>query len=574
MSNDEIADVFNEMADLLELSGEDGFRITSYRRAARTLEGTRESASALWRAGRVDDLPGIGKTLAAKIGELTETGRLAALDKLRGSLPPGLRRLLDIPGLGPKTASRFFRELGISDLAELEAAARAGRIRDLSGMGARTEANLLAGLERYSHRSRRLPLAEAGARAGDLADALRASGAVTQVEVAGSVRRSEPTIGDLDVVAAAVCPEDAVAAFVQLPGVVEVKSQGAMKAAVLLDGGLQADLEVVAPTAYGSLLQHFTGSKDHNIDLREHAQRRGWSISEHGLIPVSGGERIPCATEQQVYDLLGLPCFEPELRQGAGEIEAALTGRLPTVVGLPDIRGDLHAHTDWSDGKNTLLEMARAAEALGYEYLAITDHSQGRAHAGGLSPDRLRRQAEAVREAGRQAPGITLLHGSEVDIRADGSLDFSDEILAGLDFVVASVHSAMRQPADVMTQRLIRAVQSPHVDLLGHPSGRLLGSREGYEFDLEAVLRAAAAAHTAVEISAQPSRLDLDGAGARVAVSLGTMLSVDTDAHAAEQLGRLMHYGIAQARRGWVTPARLLTALSLADLRAWLGHGA
>jgi DNA polymerase (family 10) len=570
VTNQEIAQVLNEIGDRLDILGEDSFKVGAYRRAARVLEQEPYPAEALVAEGRLQELRGIGKAIATKVADLLREGRSPYLERLREQVPDSVTELLKVPGIGPRTAGRLWREMGISNLAELEAAARSGALRGKPGIGGKTEANILAAIERLRARPDRLPLFRVYDVARAVKERLRALPSITDADAAGSVRRWQPTVGDLDFVAASTDPPAAIRAFVQFPEVGSVVAQGETEARVLLSAGVQADLRTVHPEAYGSLLQHFTGSKEHNIQLRELASTKGLSISEYGVKRLSTGETKPCATEEDVYRMLGLDLIPPEIRHGSGEIEAAARHTLPKLVAHADIRGDLQCHTSYSDGSASVLEMALAAKDLGYDYLAITDHSPGRANAGGLSLERLEQQAAEVAEVRRQVPGITLLHGSEVDIRADGSLDLPDEVLARLDLVVAAVHSAMGQPRERVTARVLAAVRHPLVDVLAHPTGRLLGERDPIDLDLDAVFAAAAESGVALEINAGPSRLDLDGSLARQAHAAGVLLCVNTDAHATAHLASFMPWGVAQARRAWLTADDLLNCRPAPALMEWL----
>lgn len=574
MKNLEVAWVLAEIADLIEIRGVDAFKSRAYRRAAGVIASLPRDIAVIGEAGELETLPGIGKGLAAKIGEIIRSGTCSYLEDLKADVPEGLRDMLAIPGVGAKTASALYRELGVRSLADLERAAKSGRIRALKGMSVRTEQRISDGLARLRDHSGRLPLGIAKPLAAELAAAIAQLPAVTAVDVAGSIRRGKEEVADIDIIAAACRPDDVTAAFCRMPQVGSVLSQGPTMATVLLRFGCQADLRVVAPEQYVAARHHFTGSKEHNVRLRGLAKDRGLKLNEYGLFRVAegdaGGEPLPVDSEAELYRQLGMDVVPPELREDRGEVEAALAGTLPRLLELTDIRGDLHVHTDWSDGKNTILEMATRAAERGYEYIAITDHSQALAMAGGLGPEKLARQAGAIMEA-QAAVGdrIRILRGIEVDILSDGRLDLPDEVLADLDVVIASVHRGFHQSEEQLTSRIVAALKHPAVDLVAHPTGRLIGHRDEYAVDLERVFEVAAETGTAMEINASPDRLDLSDINTRRATELGIRIAINTDAH---DLGRLteMEYGVTVARRAWCEPADIINTLPLAALRGHL----
>lgn len=568
MTNQEVAQVFSDIADMLEIKGEDRYRVQAYRRAAQNILVLPEDVETLWEAGRLREIPGVGEAIAKKIDELLRTGRLTYYEELRAEIPPGVAALLQIPDVGPKTAKTLYEQLNIHSIAELEAAARAGKVRALKGLGAKTEENILRGIEALKQRSTRILLATALPVAEDLLQGLRRCPAALQAEMAGSLRRRKPTVGDIDLLVASEDPAAVVTWFVQLPRVAQVQAQGDTKASVVLRNGLQVDLMVLPPQYYGSLLQHFTGSQAHNVQLRELAREKGLSLSEYGFVDTQG-HRIACAREEEVYEKLGLDWIPPELREAAGEIEAAAAHRLPKLIDLPDVRADLQMHTHYSDGTGTIEEMARAALDLGYQFIAITDHSQSLGVAGGLTPERLRQQRTEIDACNRQFAPFRILQGCEVEIRADGSLDFPDDVLAGLDIVLASIHSGMRQDKATMTRRIVRAMRNPYVDILAHPTGRLIGQREPLELDFEAIVDVAAETGTILEINGQPNRLDLDGEHARLALRRGVWLSLGSDAHAPDGL-RVLPFAVAMARRGWVEPENVVNTWPLGKLLDYL----
>jgi len=568
MENQQVAAILSGMADMLDIQGQDYHRVMAYRRAAETIAALGRPLAEVWQEGGLEKLPGIGKTLAAKIDELMRTGHLAAYEKLQREVPPGVVAMLQIPDVGPRKAALFWQKLGITSIDELEAAARAGRLQSLPGMGARSEQKVLAGIEALRRRSARLPLGVAWELAYRLLLPLRELAGVVQAEPAGSLRRMRETVGDLDLLVAAEDPEPVMARFRSLPEVAEVLLSGTTKTSIRTASGVQADLRVLPPSRWGTALQYFTGSQLHNIRLRGLALERGFSLSEYALKRQDGSELL-CADEEAVYAALGLPLIPPELREDRGEIEAALEGRLPRLIERSDLRGDFQFHTTWSDGQNSLLEMAQAARRSGLEYALVTDHSHGLGVARGLSADDLRRQRAEIEEVNRRMGGaFRLLAGVEVEVRNDGSLDLPDEALAELDLVVAAVHSGLRQDSAQFTARAIAAVRHPLVDILAHPSGRLIGRREGADLDMEALLRAAAETGTAIEVNAHPDRLDLDDVHIRRAVELGVKLAISSDAHHPAGFDVLL-FGVATARRGWAMAADVLNSRSAEEVLAW-----
>jgi DNA polymerase (family 10) len=565
MHNRAIAERFAQMADMLEIKGESVFRVNAYRRAARAIEGLTEDVAAVAARGELTEIPGIGKATAEKIVEFLETGTMKAYDELAATLPPGLTALMAVPEVGPKTALLLYQQLGITSLDALEAAAKAGRLRALPRMGAKTEENILRGIAMVRRSAARRPLGVALPVAEALVATLRETREVDTIEIAGSLRRRKETVGDIDLVATSRAPARVMEAFAAASPVAQVLSRGPTRASVMLDVGLQADLRVVEPASYGAALQYFTGSKEHNVALRERAVRRGLKLNEYGVWRTADDRRIAGRDEAGVYEAVGLPWIPPELREATGELEAAEAGRLPALVAVEAIRGDLHVHTTWSDGAESAEAMAVAAKALGYAYLCITDHSQSLKVAGGVTIEDLRAHTAVVRALSDRL-GIEVLIGTECDIGPDGTLDYPDEVLDGLDLVVASVHTRFRMSRDEMTRRIVRALETGRVDILGHPTGRLLGARDPYEVDVERIADAAARTGTALEINASPERLDLKDTDARLARERGVRLAVNTDAHAAADL-RHMPLGVSVARRAWAEAADVLNTLSLAALR-------
>ena len=568
MKNLEIARAFDLIADLLELKGENPFRIRAYRRAAQNLGTLTKDVETLAAQGRLDEIPGIGPDLAGKIGEYLETGRMEALESLRREVPAGLADLMGVPGVGPKTAKLLHDRLKVTDLGQLETLARAGKLRGLPGIQAKTEQNLLKGIALVRRGQARMPLGRALPLAEEIANALARVRGVKRVEPAGSVRRRKETVGDLDILVTSTDPARVMDAFVRLPQVAEILEQGPTKASVRHREGIQVDLRVVEPATFGAALQYFTGSKEHNIRIREMAVKKRLKISEYGVFREPGGKRIAGATEEEVYAAVGLPWIPPELREDSGEIEAAQSRRLPTLVELNDIRGDLHCHTNATDGHHTVEALVAAARKRGYAYVLVSDHSRSTRIAGGLTADEALAHVERIRAIGRKQRGITVLAGSECDILPDGSLDYPDDVLAQMDLVVAAVHSRFKQPRAEMTRRICRALENPYVNVLAHPTGRLIGLREPYDVDLEQVFAAARRHGKAVEINCYPERLDLNDVHARRARELGVLLAINTDTHALDQLDT-MRLGVATARRAWVGPAEVINTWSVDKLRAW-----
>jgi DNA polymerase (family 10) len=574
MKNQQVAAIFAAMADILAIQGENYHRIMAYRRAAENVAALGRPLEEMWRAGELETIPGIGETLATKIDELMRTGRLGAYEKLQAQVPAGVVAMLQVPDVGPKRAALFWKELGITSVEGLEQAAREGRLHDLPGMGAKSEEKVLAGIEALKRRTGRTLLGVAWPLALAMLEALREVPGVVQAAAAGSLRRMRETVGDLDLLVAAGEPEPVMARFRELPQVAEVLLTGPTKTSIRNDEGLQVDLRVLEPARWGTALQYFTGSQAHNIRLRGLALERGLSLSEYALKREDDADEyarseILCATEEEVYAAVGLPLIPPELREDRGEIEAALAGHLPDLVELGDLKGDLQFHTTWSDGRQGLLEMAQAARARGLEYALVTDHSLSLGIAHGLSAEDLRCQRAEVEVVNRKMEGtFRLLAGVEVEVRADGALDLPDGVLAELDLVVAAVHSGLRQGREQFTARMLAAIRNPHVDVIAHPTGRLIGEREGADLDMEPIMRAAAETGTALEVNAYPRRLDLDDVHVRRAIELGVKLAINSDAHDVNSFA-LLPLGVATARRGWAQPADVINTWSVNRLLDW-----
>lgn len=562
--NADIAAVFEEIADLLEIQGANPFRIRAYRNAARTLEDLPQDARALLEKGdNLTRLPGIGDDLAAKIAEIVATGRCSLLLRLHKELPPAVTELLHIPGLGPRRVKALYHDLDVQTVEQLYRAARDGRIRALPGFGEKTELNILQAVEAHVSQARRFKLATAARYAEALRGFLQAIPGVAQVTVAGSFRRMRETVGDLDILVTATAPGSVMQRFTAYDEVADVLSAGGTRASVVLNCGLQVDLRVVGAESYGAALHYFTGSKAHNIAIRRIAQKLGLKVNEYGVF--RGERRIAGKTEESVYRAVGLPYIEPELREERGEIEAARAGRLPQLVELADLRGDLHAHTRATDGHNSLREMARAAQEMGFEYLAITEHSRRLTVAHGLDPRALLRQCDEIDALNAELSGITLLKGIEVDILEDGNLDLPDDVLGRLDLVLGAVHSKFDLSRAKQTERILRAMQHPHLTLLAHPTGRLLEQRAPYDVDMLRIIREAKKRGCFLELNAHPERLDLLDTYCQMAKDEGVLVSIDSDAHSSFDFANL-RYGVGQARRGWLEKRDVLNTRPLPEL--------
>jgi DNA polymerase (family X) len=559
MRNAEIAEALTELATLYELDGAIRYRVLAYREAARVIRQSPVSVEELARAGRLTELPGIGKTLEQKVIALLDTGEIPSAVKLKRKLPASLIEVTRVPGVGAKTARRLYDELGVSNLEDLRVAAEQERIRGLKGLGPKAEENVLAALGKLTDRkpTERLLLSEVLPVAEQLAADLREHPSSHAVEVAGSARRRTETCHDIDLIATASEPVALARALVDHELAAAKGSARDSGARITTHNGVAVDLRIVAPDAYGNLLQHFTGSAEHNVELRERAVAMGLSVSEHGITNTESGEVTRCATEAEVYERLELTYIEPELREANGEIAAAAEGSLPRLVEQEDIRGDLHCHTTISDGHNTLEEMAEAARERGYAYLAVTDHSASHGFGNHVTPGRLAERIEEVRLLNSGKRGFRVLAGSEVNVLPDGSLDYDDELLGELDWVIASVHTSFKISGRAMTERVIAAIEHPLVDCIGHLTGRLIGRRDPYDIDVERVAEAAARTGTMLEINGNPNRRDLSERHARLAAEAGAMICVNTDAHRIATLGN-MAYGVATARRAWLTPEQVV----------------
>lgn len=559
MKNQEIARIFNEIADLLEIKGENPFRIRAYRRAAQNIEGfPKDVAEAP--TEELLTIPGIGQDLAGKIEEYIKTGRIKAYEELKEEVPEGLVVLLSVPSLGPKTARLLFDKLKVKDIDDLERLAREHRLVGLPGIKEKTEENILKGIEMLKRGKERQPLGRVLPVANDILEHLKEKSPVKQISLAGSLRRWKDTIKDIDILATSTKPKEVMKAFVHLPHVKEVLMQGLTKSSVVTEEGLQVDLRVVEDDSFGAALCYFTGSKAHNIRLREMALKAGLKINEYGIFREKDEKKLGGKDENDVYRILGLPYIPPELREDTGEIEAALEGRLPRLLEMKDIKGDLHIHSKWSDGSHTFDELVAAAKARGYRYIAITDHSKGLGIARGLSEEKLMDEKREIEAINKKLRGFTLIAGVEVDIRSDGRMDFSDEALKEVDFVVASIHSGFRQNREQLTKRLVAAIKNPYVSVIAHPTGRLIGERDSYDVDIDHILKVAKETGTAIEINAYPLRLDLNDIYAKRAKELGIPIAIGTDAHIISQFNYMV-YGVSIARRGWLEKADVLNTL-------------
>jgi DNA polymerase (family 10) len=570
MNNRQLAEAFTLVADLSEIKGENIYKTLAYRKAADSLLNLDREASEYWKEGKLNDIPGVGKAISEKIDELLTTGKLEFLERLKKEVPPGLVEWLSIPGLGPKRAAMIWKALNITTLAELEAAARAGKLRSLPGMGEKSEAAIIEGIESLSRRSARIPLGRAYPLAQALISEFKKVKGVVDAQTGGSLRRMRETVGDLDILVASKDPAAVMDMFVKLPRIHRVLGKGPTKSSIEFNDGLRVQLWVHPPEEFGTASVYAVGSKEHNIRLREMALAKDLSLSDHSFKNILDGSEIFCATEEDVYKTLGLPWIPPELREDRGEIQAAKANKLPKLIELKNIKADLQMHSTWSDGKLSMLEMARAAAKRGMKVIAFTDHSVSLGVTRGLSMEAHKQQAAEIKKIQKQlGDKILVLHASEVEIKADGQLDYPDEFLASLDLVVASLHTSLRQPREKVTQRVIKAIRNPHVDIIGHPTGRLIQEREGADLDIEAMLQAAAESGVAMEINAHPSRLDLNDIHARRAKELGIPIAINTDAHSEEDLD-MLPYGVATARRAWLTKQDVINCWSTKKLLDWL----
>lgn len=572
MRNTEVARILARIADLYEIKGENAHRVLAYRTAASRIENLAESLEEIAKTGDLKQIPGIGESIAQKIQDILSTGTTLTYDELKAEFPEGLIDVIAVPGIGPKIAKLLYEKLGVSSLQDLEQAARDHRIRNVSGIGPKTESKILRAIRIVHRQGERMLLGTALPFAEDLMTRLREDAPVERISEAGSLRRRQETVGDIDIVVGTNNPNAVIHAITHLPQVYEVIEEGASMSSVLTRTGFRIDLRVALMDNYGAMLHHFTGSKFHNVKLREMANAKGLTISEYGVHRLDTNELVISGrSEEDIYSILGLPWIPPELREDKGEIAAAARNALPKLVEQQDIQGDLHVHTRWSDGSNTIEQMVEAARMCGYRYMAICDHTHHLKVAHGLSEHDLRKQMAEISRLNENLRDFRILMGSEVDIRRDGTLDISHGLLRQLDIVIASIHQRFKLDRDQMTRRIVRAIETGLVDILAHPTGRLINQRDPYDVDLERVFQAAAAYSVALEINSYPDRLDLNDTYARLAKEKGIKLVINTDAHNTGELANI-RYGLAMARRGWLEPSDIINTWNLEDLLAWLQY--
>ena len=566
MKNLELSRIFEQITRILKIKGENPFKIRAYEKIALVLENLPIDIETIYQQGGLNNIPGVGAGIAKKIEEFLTTGKLEYYEKLKETIPSGVIALLDISEVGPKTAKLLYEELGVDNIEKLEKAVKGHQIKDLPGMGEKSETNILRGIELYKRRKERVLLGTALPLAEEIVGSLSQLKETSKISFAGSLRRKKETIGDIDILVTSQEPEKIMKTFTSLPQVREILAEGPTKSSVITKDDIHIDVRVVEPISFGAALQYFTGSKAHNIKLRELAVKKGLKINEYGVFDVKTDRRVAGESEEEIYQILNLPFIPPELREDRGEIEAAQEGRLPRLVGYPRIKGDLHLHSKWSDGAHTIRQMAEAAKERGYKYIAITDHSQSlKFVAGGLTEERLREQIEEIQRLNQELDDFTVLAGIEVDIKSDGSLDFSDEILSRLDVVIAAIHSGFKQKSKIITERLIGAMQNRFVSIIAHPTGRLIGYRESYQVDVDKMMDIASETGTILEINAYPERLDLNDVYCRMAKEKGIQLAIETDAHSVDGL-EFMNLGVDVARRGWLEEKDIINTLLLDKL--------
>ncbi len=566
LKNLELSRIFEQITKMLKIKGENSFKIRAYEKITLVLENLPIDIETIYQQGGLNNIPGVGAGIAKKIEEFLTTGKLEYYEKLKETIPSGVIALLDISEVGPKTAKLLYEELGVDNIEKLEKAVKGHQIKDLPGMGEKSETNILRGIELYKRRKERVLLGTALPLAEEIVGSLSQLKETSKISFAGSLRRKKETIGDIDILVTSQEPEKIMKTFTSLPQVREILAEGPTKSSVITKDDIHIDVRVVEPISFGAALQYFTGSKAHNIKLRELAVKKGLKINEYGIFDVKTDRRVAGEREEEIYQILNLPFIPPELREDRGEIEAAQEGRLPRLVGYPRIKGDLHLHSKWSDGAHTIRQMAEAAKKRGYNYIAITDHSQSlKFVAGGLTEERLREQIEEIQRLNQELDDFTVLAGIEVDIKSDGSLDFSDEILSRLDVVIAAIHSGFKQESKIITERLIGAMQNRFVSIIAHPTGRLIGYRESYQVDIDKIMDMAAKTGTILEINAYPERLDLNDVYCRMAKEKGIQLAIETDAHSVDGL-EFMNLGVDVARRGWLEEKDIINTLPLDKL--------
>ena len=563
MRNKEVAEVFRQIAEILEIQGENPFRIRAYLKAAQNIESLSRDIADLAEKDELEEIPGVGEDLAGKIKELLKSGKLKFYEQLKKRIPKGLTVLMSVPGLGPKTAKLLYDELKIKSIKGLEQAVRRHKISTLPGIKQKTEENILRGIALIKKSKQRMPLALAISAADEFVQPLKKLKEAKEVQPAGSLRRKKETVRDIDILVTSSKPQKIMDVFTALPQVKEVLAKGRTKSSILTTGGIQVDVRVVPQKSFGAALLYFTGSKQHNIKLRKLALKKGLKINEYGVFRKN--KWLTGKTEEQIYKKFKLIFINPELREDTGEIEAALKGKLPKILEPENIKGDLHLHSQWSDGAASIEDIAKAARLRGYKYIAITDHSQSLKVAGGLSVEQLEKQINLIRKLNERFKGFRILAGAEVEIKSDGSLDYPDKILKNLDIVIAAVHTGFKQSRQQLTLRITRAMENSYINIIAHPSGRLIGQREPYALDMEAVLKKAVQTKTLMEISAFPSRLDLIDVNCRRARELGVKMVISTDGHTPEHL-EYMHLGVSVARRGWLEKKDVVNTLSLEKL--------
>ncbi|MBM3246712.1 MAG: DNA polymerase/3'-5' exonuclease PolX [Candidatus Omnitrophica bacterium] len=563
MKNLEISEIFREIASILEIKGDNPFRVRAYERAAQNIEGLSEDIENYIKQGRLSEIPGIGKDLAAKIVEIARTGKLKFLEGLKKTIPSGLLELLNIPSVGPKTAKLLYEKLKIKNIPDLEKAIRQDKLKDIFGIKEKTVENIRKGIEILKRAGERMSLAVAMQAAEEFTGVLRKLPEVKRISSAGSLRRQKERVRDIDILVVSRRPEKVMNTFTKIPAVRDVLAKGETKSSVRTKDDVQVDCRVVEARSFGAALMYFTGSKNFNIKLRQLAIKKGLKLNEYGAF--KKGKFIAGRSEEEIFKLLDMAYVEPELREDTGEIELARKFKLPHLIELKNIKGDLHVHSRWSDGSNSIEEVARACQEGGYSYVAVTDHSQGLKVAGGLSRQELKKKKQEIDKVNKKLKGFRVLYGTEVDIDSNGKLDYPDEALKEFDIVVAAIHSGFKQSKEQLTRRLVRACQNKYAHILAHPTGRLWGTRDAYEVDLEEVFKSAKQTNTALEINAFPRRLDLNDLNCRRAKEMGVKLAIDTDAHITEQL-EMMKLGISVARRGWLSPGDVINTLTLEEL--------
>lgn len=566
MKNIEIADIFDNMAKIMECIGDNSFRINSYKRAAVILRDLTEDVTLLAKENRLKDLDGIGAGLAEKIVEYIEKGKIVRYEELKKETPEGLIMLLDVPGVGPKTAALLYKELKIKNINDLEKAVTEGKLKDLPGMGEKKEQSILKGIQFLKEAGKRISLGVALPIVKNIIEQFKKEG-IELVSSAGSLRRMKETIGDIDILIGHEKGGEIISDFVRRPFVKRILAEGETKGSAIVEGGLQVDVRVVKPDSFGAALQYFTGSKEHNIRLREMAKSKGYKINEYGVF--KGDKKICGEKEEDVYKALGLPWISPLLREDRGEIDAAKHHKLPKIISIEDIKGDLHMHSRWSDGAATIEEMVQKAKEIGYEYIAITDHSQSMRIAGGLGPKEIEKQIDEIKNINKGMKNFRILRGSEVDIKNDGSMDLSDDILEKMDFVIGAIHAGFKQDEETLTKRITTAMRNPHVDVIAHLSGRLIGNREAYELDMNEILKTAAETKTALEVNAHYMRLDLNDVWARRAKEMGVKISIGTDSHNKDSLW-MMELGVSVCGRAWLEKEDILNIMTASELLTYL----